>query len=165
MTFDPRFFMQLLFQSSVTVDNKRYLQSSEVKTGSCCTFMATWLRIRQSSVSLVWLVTAIHSSHRPSTQCMITKWYRKFTKLYTSLCWRHRETVKIFNFRCYKHEISVFFLQTSHGEKVSALTPLVIHSNCTDSVHKLRHNTHLNNNTDWSESLNRESDIDWIMWI
>lgn len=35
MTFDPRFFMQLLFQSSVTVDNKLYLHSSEVKTGFC----------------------------------------------------------------------------------------------------------------------------------
>lgn len=117
MTFDPRFFMQLLFQSSVTVDNKRYLQSSEVKTGSCCTFMATWLRIRQSSISLVWLVTAIHSSvHLYISQAFNTVYDHKMIlqihkTLYISVL-ASSWTVKIFNFRCYKHEISVFFFFT-----------------------------------------------------
>lgn len=141
MTFDPRFFMQLLFQSSVTVDNKLYLHSSEVKTGFCCTFMATWLRNRQSFISLVRLVTAINSSVLYISQALNTVYDHKMIlqihkTLYISedLCWRHRENE---NFRWYGHEISVFLLQTSHGQKVSSSTPKFSSALHTDYIYFL----------------------------
>lgn len=64
MTSDPRFFMQLLFQSSVTVGNKLYLQSREVKTGLLLYF--TFTSRRFVTDRLVFAVLYIwHSAWSP----------------------------------------------------------------------------------------------------